>query len=306
MDMVLRTAKSGESAALAADSGGYMRRQSGRAVRKSKKQSRWWAFALRVTVYGLGLLIAAAIGLSVYQYLFYSHSFDLQHLVFSGNRFSNLENLRSTLELGFSKNLLSVNLTQLRKVIEADPWVLHTRIRRVLPDTLKIDIEERKPVALAAIRDTIYITDSEGTLLDRYSAKYGKLDLPLLKGLEGDVGKPAGDADRRRMAIFLKAMQELDSENDQYTRQISEADAADDQNLVVVPMDDTVRIQLGHQDFLKRFRTHMERLNYYREMKDRYGDIESIDLRYDKQIIYQPVTGSQVAPEENLNPQKQQ
>jgi cell division septal protein FtsQ len=251
--------------------------------------------ALRLTVYALGTLLVAVLGFSIHQYLFNSSRFDLQHLVFSGNHNSNLDSLRSSLELGFPKNLLSISLPKLHRVIESDHWVLRARIRRVLPDTLKIDIEERKPAALAGIRDTIYITDSEGALLDRYSAKYGKLDLPLLKGLEGDVGKPASDVNRRRMMLFLQAMKELDSENDQYTKLLSEVDLADDQNLVVVPMDDTVRIQLGDKDFLKRFRTHIEKLVYYREMKDRYGDIESIDLRYDKQIIYQPAIGAQAA-----------
>jgi cell division protein FtsQ len=292
MEMVLRTAKSGEASTLAADSGGYLRRQSG-SVRKSKKQGHWWVQAVRLTGYALGTLLAAALGFNIYQYLFNSSRFDLQHLVFSGNHYANLDSLRSALELGFPKNLLSINLSKLHRVIESDHWVLRARIRRVLPDTLKIDIEERKPVALAGIRDTIFIIDNEGTLLDRYSAKYGKQDLPLLKGLEGEVGKPASDANRRRMALFLQAMKELDSENNQYTKLLSEVDLADDQNLVVVPMDDTVRIQLGNQDFLKRFRKHIEKLSYYREMKDRYEDIESIDLRYDKQIIYQPASGTQ-------------
>ena len=293
----MRAAKSGEAGALAADSGGYLRRQSGRSVRKSKKQGRWWVPALRMTGYALGVLLTGVLVFSIYQYLFHSSRFDLQHLVFSGNRYSNLDSLRSSLEINFPKNLLSIDLPKLRKVIESDHWVLRARIRRVLPDTLKIEIEERKPIALAGIRDTIFVADNDGTLLDRYSAKYGKLDLPLLKGLSGEMGKPASDSNRRRMALFLQAMKELDSENDLYTKLLSEVDVTDAQNVVVVPMDDTVRIQLGDQDFLKRFRTHMEKQAYFRELKDRYGDIESIDLRYDKQIVYQPASGSQAAAE---------
>src|SRR5207245_577569 len=95
---------------------------------------------------------------------------------------------------------------------------------------------------------------------------------------------------------FLRAMKELDSEGDQYVRLISEADVSDEQNLVIIPMDDTVRIQLGHQDFLKRFRVHMERASIYKEMKEKYGGIDSIDLRYEKQIVYQPLNGAKPAP----------
>ena len=76
---------------------------------------------------------------------------------------------------------------------------------------------------------------------------------------------------------------------------VSEVDVTDDQNLVVIPIDDTVRIQLGHSDYLKRYRTHMEKLSYYRDLMERFGDIESIDLRYEKQIVYQRASGTQTA-----------
>lgn len=240
----------------------------------------------------LVMSLVALAGYQAYQYLYYSQRFELQQVVFTGNRFANIDSLKGALDLGFPKNLMRVDLAKLRRVMESDPWVLQAQVRRVLPGTLKIDLLERQPAALAGVKDSIHVVDRDGVLLDRYSPRYGKFDLPLVKGLDAEPGRSVNEANRKRMSLFLRAMEELDSQGDQYTKFISEADVSDDQNLVIIPMDDTVRIQMGHQDFLKRFRIHQEKLSIYREMKEKYGGIDSIDLRYDKQIVYQPMNSS--------------
>lgn len=45
-------------------------------------------------------------------------------------------------------NFFSVSLDQTRDLIETVPWVRHARVRRVWPDTLRVQIEEQQPLAL--------------------------------------------------------------------------------------------------------------------------------------------------------------
>ena len=177
--------------------------------------------------------------------------------------------------------------------------MLQAQIRRVFPDTLKIDLIERKPVALAGLKETIHVVDKDGIILDRYSSKYGEFDLPLVRGLKSGVGRSVDELNRQRMSLFMRAMKDLDRQEKKYSQLISEADVSDEQNLVVIPMDDTVRIFLGHEDFLKRFSTHMNKLAIYQEMREKYGGIDSIDLRYEKQIVYQPVDVAQSSESQN-------
>jgi cell division protein FtsQ len=297
MGISLNTAKSSDTGALSlpADSGSYLRRQSSRAVKKSKKGNHWLRITLLLAGNVLLLLLLCVMGFEIYQYVFYSPRFDLKQVTFSGSRFANIENLKGALEQGFPKNLICIDLAKLRRVVERDPWVLHCQVRRVLPDMLIIDLQERQPAALAGIQDSIHVVDQEGKILDRYSARYGKFDLPLVKGLAWDDHGNTGEANHRRMILFLQAMADLDSQGDQFTRLISEADVSDDQDLIITPLDDTVRIHLGRQDFLKRFRIHQEKLSLYKDMKEKYGGIDSIDLRYEKQIVYQPMSGEENA-----------
>lgn len=54
----------------------------------------------------------------------------------------------ATIASQISGNFFSVSLDETREVIETVPWVRHARIRRVWPDTLRIQIEEQQPLAL--------------------------------------------------------------------------------------------------------------------------------------------------------------
>lgn len=60
-------------------------------------------------------------------------------------------------------------------------WVKDARVLRRLPDTLVIDVVERKPAALWQSQGQLALIDSEGVVLDRVPVD-GMPDLPLLIG----------------------------------------------------------------------------------------------------------------------------
>jgi hypothetical protein len=61
---------------------------------------------------------------------------------------------------------------------------------------------------------------------------------------------------------------------------------SDRENLKIMLVDDTVEVYLGGKDYLKRFRTLMDRMGTYQELKSQNNDIASIDLRFENQIWY--------------------
>lgn len=60
-------------------------------------------------------------------------------------------------------------------------WIKDARVSRRLPDTLVIDIVERRPAALWQDRGRLALVDSDGTVIDRVSVTKMP-DLPLLVG----------------------------------------------------------------------------------------------------------------------------
>ena len=74
-----------------------------------------------------------------------------------------------------------VDVADIRKRLLEFGWVKDARVSRRFPDTLVIDIVERKPAALWQDEDRLTLIDSEGVVLDRVPVSQMP-DLPLLIG----------------------------------------------------------------------------------------------------------------------------
>jgi len=74
-----------------------------------------------------------------------------------------------------------VNVADIRQRLLGYGWVRDARVSRRLPDTLVIDIVERKPAALWQNQGQLALIDSEGVVLDRVPVDKMP-DLPLLIG----------------------------------------------------------------------------------------------------------------------------
>ena len=74
-----------------------------------------------------------------------------------------------------------VDVADIRKRLLEFGWVKDARVSRRFPDTLVIDIVERKPAALWQDEDRLTLIDSEGVVLDRVPVAQMP-DLPLLIG----------------------------------------------------------------------------------------------------------------------------
>jgi len=74
-----------------------------------------------------------------------------------------------------------VNAPEIRERLLKFGWIKDARILRRLPDTLVIDIVERKPAALWQSQGQLALIDSEGVVLDRVPVDQMP-DLPLLIG----------------------------------------------------------------------------------------------------------------------------
>jgi cell division protein FtsQ len=88
--------------------------------------------------------------------------------------------VRATIGGKIQGNFFSVNLGEVRAVLESVPWVRHAQIRRVWPNTLSVRIEEQQPLALWNESEMI------NTWGEAFAANQGELDddaaLPQLSG----------------------------------------------------------------------------------------------------------------------------
>lgn len=243
----------------------------------------------QVTLVSLRILaLAFVFSLSGYS-LYYAQSsshFELRKIHYEGVVHVNQEALDRLIKQTFPKNILSVDLDRLRTLVESESWVKRARIRRRLPDRLLVYVIEREPAAVAAIDNELYLVDSEGIVLDRYGPRYRSLDKPIVKGLKNVARENAQQENTTRMAVYLQVLKELDSPLQDYSRSVSEIDVQDPERIVVIPADEPVPVFLGEDQFLKRYQTFVSKKKLYRQLKERYGTVESVDVSYDHKIIF--------------------
>jgi cell division protein FtsQ len=89
------------------------------------------------------------------------------------------------------------------------------------------------------------------------------------------------------MKIYNELVRELDSGGGNYSKDLSEVDLTDPEDVKVLASDPEgeVLVHLGSSDYLDRFKIYVAHL---REWREQFQKLESVDLRYDRQIIVNP------------------
>ncbi len=243
------------------------------------------------------LALFAAFCVSLRRYAYTSEKFNLRSITFEGCKQIHTKALEQKIRRSFPKNLFGIDLKKLRSLVEADPWAKQAEIRRILPSDLVIYVEERVPSVILEIKGILMLADDEGVLLDKFDARYGKIDVPVFRGFLGNSPesyKLHQEENSARVQLGRRMLAELEDGSIAFASSISEVDLSDANDVKLLLVDDTAEIHMGDADFLKRFRTLMSNMSQYQELKAQYNEIASIDLRFDGQIIYRPAKSSDV------------
>ena len=180
------------------------------------------------------------------------------------------------------RNVFFIPLDQRQKQLEQIPWVEAASVMRFAPDLIKIQIHERTPVAFARLGSKILLVDAGGVLMELSTKK--KYSFPVIVGMSG--GEPLSTR-AARMRIYNDLVRELDSSGGHYSRDLSEVDLSDPEDVKVLTddADGEVLVHLGSSNYLDRFKIYVAHL---REWRQQFQKLESVDLRYQRQIIVNP------------------
>ena len=182
------------------------------------------------------------------------------------------------------RNIFFIPLMQRKAQLEKIPWVESASVMRFVPNRLQVEIHERTPVAFARLGSRIWLIDASGTLMELPSAGKQKYSFPVLVGM--NPGEPLSTR-AARMKIYRQLLRELDSDGDHYSQDLSEVDISDPDDVKVLTNDPggAVLIHLGSSDFLSRYQIYVTHVRSWRQQFDK---LESVDLRYEHQIIVNP------------------
>lgn len=149
--------------------------------RRARSPSRVLA-ALRTTL-GVALVVSAALGVAwaARRHVMTSPRFAVTEIDVVGHGRRTADAIAAESGVTAGANIFSLDLDSARARILADPWISQATLARRLPGTILVQVTERKPAALVALRDT-YLATAEGEPFKKLEPG-DPIDLPLVTGL---------------------------------------------------------------------------------------------------------------------------
>jgi cell division protein FtsQ len=180
------------------------------------------------------------------------------------------------------RNVFFVPLDERRAQLEKIPWVESAAVMRLLPNHVAVAITERTPVAFAQIGSRINLIDAGGVLLGAPANRQARFSFPVIHGIAETEPLSSRAA---VMKIYNRLLQDLNAGG--FTSQVSEVDLADPKDVKTTVSDSgrMVMLHLGDADFLARYRLYA---THIAEWRQQFPKVQSVDLRYEGQIVVNP------------------
>jgi cell division protein FtsQ len=239
-----------------------------------------WATAAAAVLFCLALLAGGLYSYGEHSWRFRVESSD--NIDITGMQNVTRAQIMEVMGADIERNIFFIPLAQQKAQLEQIPWVESASVMRFVPNRLKVEIHERTPVAFARVGPRISLIDAGGTLMELpHNHKYS---FPVILGM--NPGEPLSTR-APRMKAYNELVRDLDSGGARYSQDLSEVDLSDLDDLKVRVNDPAgdVLVELGSSDYLKRYKTYV---SHVREWRQQFQKLESVNLRYDNQVIVNP------------------
>ncbi len=256
--------------------------RAGSSVSKAKGRAKgrfgWWT-TLRSAGFclvGLAALIVVSLGLVVsYQALLVSPIFAMEKLSVSGQGRLEQQEILRLAGIRPGMNLLQVNPADMIRRLESSPWVEKAQIRRVLPDELRIHIQEKRPWALLH-SDGLWYLDRIGRPIKRIEAGE-EFNLPIVTGIGAKaIRSVQGKQDLAEAMDILAKLSRVDSPLS--LEQVSEIRFNLGSGATILPLSSGPKILIGRGN-IKLKMEHWRKVLADLKAKGIGSRVEYIDLR---------------------------
>ncbi len=200
------------------------------------------------------------------------------NLIVEGIHYASASQIRHVFAEDFGRSLYLVPLETRHRQLLAIDWVEEAAVSKIWPNTIRVSIHERVPVAFVRLRPNpkdgmsqLALIDSDGYILRPKMA--AKFTLPVITGVRESESLENRRARIRRVLGMLKEAGPL-------AQQISEISVADPNNLIVAEHvgNRVINLMLGDENYSERLQNFREN---YSEIERKRPDAKLLDLRID-------------------------
>ena len=229
-----------------------------------------------VLIFGFGIYWASTL-------LMQSPFFRIETILVEGNKNLSDGEVLSLVSQLRGENVVIADLEVHRERLLSSGWVKQATLRRLLPSTIEVLVDERQPIGLGRFADRLYLIDEVGTVIDEYGPRFSAFDLPIIDGLSTQGNQVLTiDTTRAKLAARLIADLRTLPELAAYVSQINVRDAYD---AIVLLSDEPTFIHLGNERFVERLQEYLELAP---ALRAQVPYIDYVDLRFERRIYVRP------------------
>ena len=255
--------------ALADDEPRYLRRQRPLEIRRRKFARKSWPAYRRWLVGGAALVMGGWLAYQGSQFLMSSPRVALagpDQVEIVGLHYVSADAVTGEFAPDFGRSILRIPLDARRAALETIPWVAQASVQRVLPNRIRVEINERVPVAFLRIGNQLALVDAAGVILER--PLDSNFTFPVVGGLSESMPL---EARAQRMSLFVQFMKEMDLAKPGAGDQVSEVDLSDAHDLRasltnLLPDGDgqPILVHFGDSSFVNKYRLLLENVGSWR------------------------------------------
>jgi len=235
-------------------------------------------------------MVLFGVGTAAYGYGMHSWRFRIESsdsIEISGVHNASRAHVMEIAGADIGRNIFFMPLDERKRQLEMIPWVQSATVMRLWPNRVAVQIQERTPVAFAQIGSRINLIDANGVVMGMPANRQTKYSFPVIHGITETEPLSSRFA---AMKIYNRLSSDLDASSESgphYMRQLSEVDLSDPEDIKVTANEGggTLLIHLGGNNFLERYKLYVSHIGEWRQQ---FQNLQSVDLRYEGQIIVNP------------------
>ncbi len=228
---------------------------------------------LKVSIIMAAVTLLSLFFLSGYHYLLKSPHLTLEHVQIEGVDQHRRKELMALCGLNTEPNLLAINLKDLKRRVEAHPWIRSAKLQRQLPHTLTIDIQRQAPVAILMSDGMTYV-NAWGEPFKKLSPS-DDVDFPVITGISMDT-----KSDRKRLKTVVHVMNTLSSERGAWSvEKLSEVNVRGDGDISLYFEDLNAEVRCNGRNLSDKL-AGLRRLTTHLKTSGKIDRVNRIDLNY--------------------------
>ena len=164
-----------------------------------------WAWLKLASGVVVAIAAALAVAWGVLRYTVSTPRFAVNKLELEGAERLTQARVSQLMGLELGTNIFKFDPERAEQMLLADPWIRQVKVTRRLPNTLRVELEERDATAVAAIGEKLYLVTRAGEPFKELETK-DPFDLPVVTGIAAENLAKDRTREVERIAVALEVL----------------------------------------------------------------------------------------------------